>query len=191
MVKIFEAYEKESEIRSWLSIKDNNYDFRTKHNYTILEDGIINVYGSVDISDKDLTEIPYQFGRVTGCFDCDDNLLSSLRHTPHELAGGLFYKNNVFLIKIGGCKYFHNWMNRTRNTPVGHFRDFFLEKELELIVENCDLFDRLDVFRIEDEAVVFSGRAFVAFLRKFKKGDDYNLDRIYTQVKNYGYEVDE
>ena len=51
-------------------------------NYTIHESGVVDVDGDVNISNKNLTEIPVQFGEVWGNFNCSENNLTSLEGMP-------------------------------------------------------------------------------------------------------------
>jgi hypothetical protein len=51
-------------------------------NYTINPDGSIDVNGDVYLLDNELTELPLQFNKVTGSFDCDNNKLTSLKGSP-------------------------------------------------------------------------------------------------------------
>ena len=66
------------------------YDIK---NYTINEDGTIDVDGdvypcrSVRISEKGLTELPLKFGKVGGDFYCSINKLVSLEGAPREVGG--------------------------------------------------------------------------------------------------------
>jgi hypothetical protein len=53
-------------------------------NYTI-EDGLVNVDGSVRLNNKELTKLPVRFGKVTGHFDCGFNNLTSLKGSPHTV----------------------------------------------------------------------------------------------------------
>ena len=71
-------------------------------NYTINNDGTIDVDGYVTLYNRGLTKIPFEFGVVTGYFDCSFNQLTSLEGCPKEV-GGYFdcYKNN-FRDLIGG-----------------------------------------------------------------------------------------
>ena len=51
-------------------------------NYTINDDGSIDVNGDVSLSYDGLTELPLRFNRVTGSFSCFDNKLTSLKGCP-------------------------------------------------------------------------------------------------------------
>ena len=62
-------------------------------NYTINDDGSIDVNGDVELSFKDLTELPLRFNKVTGWFDCSYNRLTSLKGSP-RLIGGYFLCTN-------------------------------------------------------------------------------------------------
>jgi len=53
--------------------------------WTRRADGKINVEGHVDMSERELDKIPFQFGEVTGNFDCSFNNLTSLEGAPEEV----------------------------------------------------------------------------------------------------------
>jgi hypothetical protein len=55
--------------------------------YSVDDEGFVNVYGNVDISDKDLISIPVKFGYVSGDFYCHFNKLTSLQGSPREVGG--------------------------------------------------------------------------------------------------------
>lgn len=70
------------EIEQWLR----------KHNvrkYVIHPNFVVDIKGSINICDKKLTSLPFQFGNVTGFFDCSHNQLTSLQHCPYSV--GRFY----------------------------------------------------------------------------------------------------
>jgi hypothetical protein len=56
-------------------------------NYTINEDGTIDVDGDVSISHMKLTKLPLRFGKVSGDFNCSNNKLTSLEGAPREVGG--------------------------------------------------------------------------------------------------------
>jgi len=49
--------------------------------------GEVVVTGNVDMSDKELTKIPYKFKYVSGYFDCSENKLTTLKNCPKEIGG--------------------------------------------------------------------------------------------------------
>jgi hypothetical protein len=58
-------------------------------NYTIKDDGTVDVNESVHLSEKGLTEIPIKFGVVKGNFDISGNNLLSLKNCP-RIVNGIF-----------------------------------------------------------------------------------------------------
>ena len=71
-------------------------------NYTINIDGTIDVDGDVYLPSKDLTKIPFNFGKVTGYFICSKNKLTSLVGCPKEVDGSFDCSNNNLKDLIGG-----------------------------------------------------------------------------------------
>jgi hypothetical protein len=70
-------------------------------NYTINEDGTVDVNTTVDISFKNLKEIPVQFGKVRGDFNCSNNQLDSLKGSP-KLVGVSFFCHSNHLGSLEG-----------------------------------------------------------------------------------------
>ena len=66
-----------------------------------IEDGLVNVDGDVNISNKGFEKIPIQFGKVTGNFSCGYNQLISLKGSPVEV-GGYFHCVKAQLITLEG-----------------------------------------------------------------------------------------
>lgn len=75
-------------IKSWLN------QMKIKR-YTINDDLSIDVDGNVRLFNKQLKDIPVQFGVVAGDFDCSMNPLNSLKGVPFEV------KNNFTCSHIG------------------------------------------------------------------------------------------
>lgn len=73
-------------IKQWLD------DFGVKK-YNISNEEI-SVDGSVNLSDRGLTELPYKFALVTGNFDVSGNKLTSLKNCPREVRGDFDASNN-------------------------------------------------------------------------------------------------
>ena len=76
--------------------------------YTINEDLSVDVTGNVNLSSKDLIDIPVRFRNVSGDFFCGDNRLESLIGCPSSVGGDFscFWNKLVSLegcpIKVGG-----------------------------------------------------------------------------------------
>lgn len=53
------------------------------------ENGVVNVIGVVQLTQKGIEKIPVKFGKVTESFRCGINKLTSLENCPYEV-GGIF-----------------------------------------------------------------------------------------------------
>ena len=76
------------------------YDIK---NYTINQDGTVDVDGNVNLYYCELTRLPHiQFGKVTGNFDCGHNKLISLDGSPREVGGDFNCDHNKLRFLEGG-----------------------------------------------------------------------------------------
>jgi len=71
-------------------------------NYTINEDGSIDVDGDVDLNNCFLEKIPLKFRNVTGHFNCSHNNLISLEGCPISVGYNFFCKYSK-LTSLEGC----------------------------------------------------------------------------------------
>jgi hypothetical protein len=71
-------------------------------NYTINQDGSIDVVGGVRLYNKAITKIPLRFGKISGDFDCSANRLTTLEGCP-SVVGGTFDCGNNRLTSLEGC----------------------------------------------------------------------------------------
>ena len=75
-------------------------------NYTINDDGSIDVDGDIDISEDRFTnisiDVPLKFNKVTGDFVCRSNYLTTLEGSPKSVGGG-FYCDYNKLTSLKGC----------------------------------------------------------------------------------------
>ena len=71
-------------------------------NYTINEDGSIDVDGDVNLKNKGLTKLPSKFRNVSGTFYCYSNRLTSLEGCPQSVGGDFNCYNNQ-LTSLEGC----------------------------------------------------------------------------------------
>ena len=83
-------------------------------NYTINDDGSVDVDGNVNLSTGDLKEIPLNFNKVSGAFWVDGNGITSLKGSPKKV-GGRFdcSMNNLTSLEggpkvVGGAYLCHN-----------------------------------------------------------------------------------
>jgi hypothetical protein len=72
-------------------------------NYTINQDGTIDVQGSVYLLAKGLSSIPLRFNKVTGYFNCSTNKLTSLEGCPKEVGTGFTCSYNRELSSLEHC----------------------------------------------------------------------------------------
>ena len=72
--------------------------------YTISDDGKVNVDNDVDLSHQRLTELPLQFGKVTGNFNCSWNKLTTLKGSPSEVGGDYICLKNELTSLDGATK---------------------------------------------------------------------------------------
>jgi len=86
------------EVSGWLNEMEIN-------NYTINENLKVDVAGDVNLDSRELTEIPVQFGKVSGNFSCHINELTSLKGSP-EFVGGDFGCCLNQLTSLQGCPEF-------------------------------------------------------------------------------------
>ncbi len=90
-------------------------------NYSINNDGTVDVNGTVDISGNwyngygKLTKLPLKFGRVTGSFYCNDNELITLEGSPKEVGGDFSCKYNKLQNLLGGPKEVGGYYNCVNN----------------------------------------------------------------------------
>ena len=73
------------------------------NNYIINQDETVDVDNDVDLDSRQLYKLPLKFGKVSGYFVCDNNLLSSLDGSPREIGStGFGCGNNVIKTLVGG-----------------------------------------------------------------------------------------
>ena len=80
----------EHEVKNYILVPDEKYGF------------IVNVNGDVDLSFKELINIPIKFSKVNGSFGCHDNKLTSLEFCPKKV-GGSFYCDSNKLTSLEFC----------------------------------------------------------------------------------------
>ena len=85
-LKIYENYQTEEEVAKICQ----QYDIT---NWSINQDGLVDVNGDVRLQYKELTKLPLKFGTINGYFDCYGNLLTTLEGSPKSV-GGIFDCSN-------------------------------------------------------------------------------------------------
>ena len=90
----------------------NDYDEINKickvydiEDYSIDNNGLVNVNGNVILSLEEETEIPISFGKVTGNFNCSDGKLKTLKNSPLHVGGDFDCTFNNISSLVGGPEY--------------------------------------------------------------------------------------
>jgi hypothetical protein len=73
-------------------------------NYTINQDGTVDVDGDVDLYNRRLKNLPLKFGKVGGNFYCGNNQLTTLEGAPKEVGGNFVCYNNQLTTLEGAPK---------------------------------------------------------------------------------------
>jgi hypothetical protein len=99
-------------------------------NYTINDDGSIDVNGNVDLLWYRLTELPLNFNRVTGYFNCNCNKLTTLKGSPKWVGGSFSCINNQltsleFSPDYVGGWFDCRWNNLTNNYCIAEIKGNF------------------------------------------------------------------
>jgi len=123
------------EIENWL----NEMKIR---NFIINDDLTINVNNKVDISNKNLTEIPVQFNKINGYFDCSGNEnLTSLKGCP-QIGITYFRCRNCNLENLKGApKEIKGVFNCRDNKKLKSLKGCPQIGIIDFICRDCDLRD--------------------------------------------------
>lgn len=113
-------------------------------NFTIHKDGTIDVDGDVNLAARNLTKIPFKFGKVTGGFYCFNNKLDTLEGCPLEVGKDFqCYANKLTSLEycpqeIGNsfdCS--NNEITSLRYCPQEIVKDFDCSDNLLSTLEYC------------------------------------------------------
>jgi len=74
-------------------------------NYTINNDGSIDVDGDVRLWNRGLTKLPLNFNHVSGDFYCNWNKLTTLEFSPKSVGGGFYCGDNPIYNQLGDIDY--------------------------------------------------------------------------------------
>ncbi len=92
-------------------------------NYIINDDGSIDVNGDVDLSFKDLTELPLIFNKVSGYFGCGYNKLTTLKGSPRWVGGSFSCTYNKLTSLEFGPDYVGGWFSCETNPLIDNYCD--------------------------------------------------------------------
>jgi hypothetical protein len=121
-LKIFEDFKDKSKIKEKL-------DYYGIENYTINDDGTIDVDGNVNLSysylrhDSKLKKIPFNFGEVTGYFNCSGHNITSLEGSPYYVGKNFNCSSNKLINLVGSPEEiggdFDCYSNHKLNSVLG------------------------------------------------------------------------
>lgn len=97
-LKLFESFNS-NQLRTEIESICSTYNIK---NYTINNDGTIDVIGNVYFNDLKLEKIPLKFNRVQGAFSCSNSKLITLEGCPFEVTRYFDCSNNR-LTSLTGC----------------------------------------------------------------------------------------
>ena len=103
-----ESFKTKEEVQNWLD------SMRIK-NYTINNDLTVDVKSDVKLTGSGLTNIPVQFGIISGNFNCSINKLTTLEGCPKEVKGNFWCNNNNLTTLEGGPKEVKGSFDCTKN----------------------------------------------------------------------------
>lgn len=101
-------------------------------NYTINEDGSIDVDGHVRINYAKLGGLPLKFNKVSGFFDCSNNMIVSLYGAPKEV--GLFFdcsNNKLISLDYAPIKVIDNFYCYDNSRKLNYEK--YLKKQKRLV----------------------------------------------------------
>jgi len=150
-------------------------------NYTINDDNSIDVNGGVDLLYCNLSELPLNFNKVTGYFNCHGNNLTTLKGAPKIVNSNFMCGENKLttfkyapLIVKGNLYCHYNRITMLENIPSINGIPYFDNNPIEYIyniyvksVDNIELFNDFKI--IEDVNII-------------------NLNRLlsYSNINGYG-----
>jgi hypothetical protein len=142
-------------------------------NYTIREDGAVDVDDGVNIQSKRLDILPLKFGEVTGNFTCGRNRLTSLEGSPHTVGGHFSCGENQLTSLVGGPSSvggdfycYKNDLKSFEGFPELYRKGLFLDCKDNPVHEVYHLFDKSDAITLMNEWDVINPDTMeVSFLR--------------------------
>ena len=153
-LKLFESFE---------NINNICYEYSIE-NYTINNDGSIDVDEDVNLHNLGLEKLPIKFNKVNGYFDCSENELTSLSGSPFEVNGDFkCHTNELTSFKyapkiirgnfdcewnnIKSFEYFPSYVKRyfwCDDNPIFEVWELFQD------LTKIELLNDFDIFRDED-----------------------------------------
>ena len=191
-IKLFENFDKQT-----IESICEEYDIT---NYTINDDGSIDVDGPVYLSNRQMSKLPLKFRKVTGYFGCSNNQLTSLEGCPVYVGGHFICYGNKLKDLNGSPDHVGGIFSCTENnltslnglvTNIPDPDIFYIEYKLKMIYDilggNVEIIPNFYDFHILDN---LDGGIQTLNLKRLKRFIDlYDLSELslyqLTELKNY------
>ena len=151
-------------------------------NYTINDDGSIDVNGDVGLSYGVLTELPLVFNKVTGDFYCYENRLTSLKGSPKWVGGSFHCGHNQLTDLKGSPKQVDGRFNCSGNENLNNINGY-TEKIYGLFY--CNNTPLSSIFNNVDRHFLYTFNFY-----KIIKDDTVNLKRLKYVMDLYDKPID-
>jgi hypothetical protein len=112
-------------------------------NYTVNNNGLVDVKYGVNLSNRRLDKFPLNFGTVTGIFFCPNNKLRTLEGSPREVGGTFDCSNNLLTtlegspIKVSDFNCSNNQLTTLEGSPKEVIGDFICYNNQLRSLEGC------------------------------------------------------
>jgi len=164
-------------------------------NYTINDDGSIDVDGDVDLTSKSLTKRPLKFRNVSGHFCCYDNQLTTLRGAPQTVGGYFRCSYNQLKTLEGSPKSVgdsfycsHNQLTSLDGLEFKSFKKIYLERNpVYLLVKewiNKDNREELIEYFV-DMNIIQDNNLIIVRLEAFYEDMDLEMDIDFTKYQYF------
>jgi hypothetical protein len=117
------------------------------NNYTINDDGTIDVNGDVNLWIKGLTELPLVFNKVSGNFSCNHNELTTLKGCPRWIGGWFNCGWNKLTSLEFGPDYVGGYFGCSNNKLTDNYCDTEIGGRFYTSLEQDGLMDNYNEWR--------------------------------------------
>ena len=168
-------------------------------NYTINEDGTVDVDGNVSLYERNLSKLHLKFGRVTGNFYCQSNKLTTLEGCPLEVGGELWcYSNKLTTLEscpreIGGDFMCHNnKLTTLEGCPKEVGGNFDCRYNKLTTLEGCPKIVGGDFSCNNNQLTIINDELEFVKPRNFKIKDNliHNVYKLFPNFKSFQYSLD-
>ncbi len=174
MIKLFEQFNNEQEIHD--ICKKYNIE-----NYTINPDGSIDVVGNIDLSERNLKNIPLKFNKISGNFDCSINKLTTLEGCP-KYVGGTFRCSHNKLTSLKGSPIIIEHDFYLSNNPISII-DSSIEVKITIRMSGTNFDDKIKNLSQDKLRILFEHGIDYDIFRKDGSINDSRLERMFKDFE--------